>query len=63
MDWTTASAGVRQDHPVPEERCHERPLMWKAEWCFAKAAAEVAPVAAALWHHDDWLKKMCQGQI
>lgn len=29
VDWITASAGVRQGRPAPEERSHERPLVWK----------------------------------
>lgn len=75
MDWIRASAGVRQGHPAPEERSRERPLAWKIVHRAAVAAAVAGPAAAvvaaagaaakafavALWHHVDWLKKMCRG--
>lgn len=73
VDWITASAGVRQGRPAPEERSRGRPLAWKdlqhaavqaAEQAAEQAAvqdAAVEPVAVALWHHADWLKKRCLG--
>ena len=62
MDWITASAEVRQGHPAPEERSRERLLAWRVVQHAVEAssaALAVGPVAAALWHHVDWLKKRC----
>lgn len=58
-DWTIASAGVRQGHPAPEERTHERPLASTAVRSAVAAAAAAAAVAAksvaveALLRHVD----------
>lgn len=60
MDWIIASAGVRQGHPAPEEMSRARPLVWKDLRRAVAAVVTVSPVAAALWHHVDCLKK-CRG--
>lgn len=62
MGWSTASAGVRRDHPNPEERFHERLLALKAAGGVGGAAARSMLEAAALWRFVDSLKRTCRVQ-
>jgi len=60
VDWIIASAEVKQGHPAPEERSHERPLALKVVQHAVAAVGAVSVVVksvAALWNHVDSKKR------
>lgn len=50
VDWIIASVEVRQDHPAPEERSRERPMVRKAVHCAVVVKSVAVAVAVASQH-------------
>lgn len=62
VGWTRASAGVRRDHPNPEESFQERLLARQAAGRVEGAAARAILEAAALRRCVDLLRTTCPVQ-